>query len=315
MITQAFILGAGLGTRLRPLTDEVPKPLVPIFQKRLITFAFDHLISAGVTQLIVNTHHRPEVYPAAVANPYRGVSVNYRFEPDLLETGGGIANVRDLLGDAPFLVYNGDILTDLPLARLLAEHERSGRMVTLALRSGGGPQQIAFDGGSGRITDIRGPRQTGGADRFVFTGIYAVQPEFLRLLSPGEKRSVIPTFLELIGRGELGGIVLDEGSWWDVGTRAAYLELHRELPRRAFPDYSVDDPAWGVAIHPTARIAPGAELRGATVVGAGATVGAGAQLDDTVVWPGAQIASRSRLRNCIVRSHSTAEGDCIDLDL
>lgn len=315
MITQAFVLGAGLGTRLRPLTDEVPKPLVPIFQKRLITFAFDHLIDAGCTRLIVNTHHRPEVYEQLMTASYRGVSVHYRHEPVLLETGGGIANVGDLLGNNPFLVYNGDILSDLPIAPLLAAHESSGNMVTLALRSGGGPQHVALDRASGKLVDIRNQLGTGAPDEFVFTGIYVAGPEFIDMLAPGVKRSVIPTFLELIRKGKLGGAVIDGGHWWDVGTRAAYVELHRQLPQLNFPQYPVDDRDWRRPIHPNAEVDATAQIRGVSVIGAGATVAAGAQLDDTIVWPDAQISSRSRLRNCIVRSHSIADGDFSDLDL
>src|SRR6266480_1285375 len=106
-ITQAFILGAGLGTRLRPLTEDLPKPLVPIFQKPLITFAFDHLIEAGITRFFVNTHHQPqrfaEIFPDAT---YRDRLIEFRHEPKLLETAGGIANIGESLGNEPLLVYN-----------------------------------------------------------------------------------------------------------------------------------------------------------------------------------------------------------------
>ena len=316
-ITQAFVLGAGLGTRLRPLTEELPKPLVPIFQKRLITFALDHLMAAGCTKFCVNTHHQPqaflEAFPGGV---YRGAPVRFRHEPVLLETGGGIANVADLLGKDPFLVYNADILSDLPLEPLLEEHERAGNVVTLALRSHSGPKHIAFDPGSGKIVDIRNMLGSGAPDEFVFTGIYAVQPEFLDWLEPGAKRSVIPTFLELIRQGEkLGGVVIDEGSWWDVGTRAAYLQLHRDLPALPFPRYAMDDLSWREPVHRSATIGRDAELRGCSVVGAGAQVGAKALLEDTIVWPGAQIATGSELRNCIVRSHQTAQGILRDMDI
>ena len=234
----------------------------------------------------------------------------------LLETAGGIANIADSLGQEPFLVYNGDILTDLPLAPLIAEHFRAANMVTLALRSGGGPQHIAFDESTGRVLDIRNQLATGAPEKFVFTGVYVVSAEFLRWLEPGVKRSVIPVFLEMIRRAaKLGGVVIDDGHWWDVGTRAAYLQLHRELPALKFPSYAVDDSDWRAAIHPTAIIEPGAKLRGCSVAGARVRVGAGAILDDTILWPGAQIASRCHLRNCIVRSHRKAEGEHSDTDI
>lgn len=317
MITQAFVLGAGLGTRLRPLTEDLPKPLVPIFQKPLITFAFDHLIDAGIEKFCVNTHHQPQCFDQLfAANSYRDKPLTFRHEPVLLETGGGIANVADLLGDQPFLVYNADILSDLPLRPLLAEHERAGNMVTLALRSGAGPQHISLNRETAQLIDIRNMLGTGAPEEFIFTGIYAVQPEFLKLLEPGVKRSVIPTFLEMIRRGDkLGGVVIDDGHWWDVGTRAAYLQLHRDLPRLEFPRYGAPDPAWRDAIHTTAVIQAGATLRGCSVVGADARVGAASILDDAIVWSGAQIASRTELTNCIVRAERKAEGILRDTDI
>src|SRR3979411_2705743 len=103
-ITQAFSPGAGLGTRLRPLTDDLPKPLVPIFQKPLITFAFDHLIYLGIPKFFVNTHHRPERFAEAFAgSTYRDRHIEFRHEPVLLETAGGIANIADLLSDGPLV--------------------------------------------------------------------------------------------------------------------------------------------------------------------------------------------------------------------
>ncbi|MDP9254704.1 MAG: sugar phosphate nucleotidyltransferase [Verrucomicrobiota bacterium] len=309
-ITQAFVLGAGLGTRLRPLTDDLPKPLVPIFQKRLITFAFDHLIDIGTRKFFVNTHHRPErfaeIFPEST---YREERIEFRHEPSLLETAGGIANIADSLGHEPLLVYNGDILTDLPISRLIYTHFRAGNVVTLALRSNAGPKHIAFEPRSGRITDIRDQLASGAPEEFVFTGIYIVEPKFLDLLERGVKRSVIPVFLELIRRNEkLGGVVIDEGHWWDVGNREAYLQLHRELPKLSFPTYAGDNPEWKTSIHRTAIVDPTAQLRGCSVVGADCRVGADAILEDTILWPGAQIASRSQLYGCIVRSREKAEG-------
>ena len=105
MVKKAFVLAAGLGTRLRPLTDTLPKPLIPVGLKPLITFAFDHLIAdAGVEEFIVNTHHLAGAYAGAFPDgTYRGRPLHFRHEPVLLETGGGIRNVADLLapGDGP----------------------------------------------------------------------------------------------------------------------------------------------------------------------------------------------------------------------
>jgi NDP-sugar pyrophosphorylase family protein len=321
-ITQAFVLGAGLGTRLRPLTEDLPKPLVPIFQKPLITFAFDHLIELGIPRFFVNTHHRPERFDETFArSTYCDRQIEFRHEPVLLETAGGIANIADLLSDKPLLVYNGDILTDLPIDRLIENHFRENNIVTLALRSGGGPKHVAFDSGSGRIIDIRNQLGSGAPDEFVFTGIYIVDPKFVNLLERGVKRSVVPHFLEMIRRGDkLGGVVIDEGHWWDVGNREAYLALHRELSNSQssplnFPNYPVDDPEWKVSIHQTAVVDPTAKLRGCSVAGRDCRVAAKAILTDTILWPGAQIASGSELVGCIVRSHQNAAGTHRNIDI
>ncbi len=307
-LTQAFVLGAGLGTRLRPLTDDLPKPLVPIFQKPLITFAFDHLLDVGVRKFFVNTHHRPgcfaDVFPES---RYRACEIHFAHEPVLLETAGGIANIADLLGREPFIVYNGDILSDLPLDPLIDEHFRAGNVITLALRSGGGPQHIALE--SGRVIDIHNQLGTGAPEAFVFTGIYIVESAFLDRLERGAKKSVIPHFLQLIRDGEkLGGVIIDDGEWRDVGTPEAYLQLHRDLPGLQFPNFEVDDSGWRAVVHPTAEIEAGVELLGCTVLGAGAQIGRGTKLDDTIVWPGAQIASSSELLRCIVRTRQKAAG-------
>ena len=133
----------------------------------------------------------------------------------------------------------------------------------------------------------------------LFTGIYVIDPSFLRRL-PLEPASVVPAFLETIHSGaRLGGIVLDEGVWWDLGTREQYLDAHRAL-RSADPSAS-----W---IDPTAEIGPDVEIAGATHVGPGAKIGAGAKLRDCVLWDGTAIAQKSVLHGCIVTDRRTAGG-------
>ena len=122
----AFILGAGLGTRLRPLTEECPKPLLEIGGRPLITYAMDHLIKVGVDRFIVNTHHLSEVYLKKFPNrEWHGVPIIFRYEPVLLDTAGGLKNIEDLLDeDEAIFCYNGDVMTNLPLQRLLEAHEQ-----------------------------------------------------------------------------------------------------------------------------------------------------------------------------------------------
>ena len=316
-IKQAFVLAAGLGTRLRPLTEHLPKPLIPIGLKPLITFAFDHLIAdLGVEEFIVNTHHCAEAYAEAFpVAEYRGRPLRFRHEPLLLDSAGGIKNIADLLrADAgTLMVYNGDILTDLPLAPALARHREAGNEVTLVLRSSDGPKHIAWNRESGRIVDIRNLLGTAQASEYALSCGYFIEPAFLERIPAGKPVSVIPIFLEMIRQGEkIGGALADAGQWRDLGTREEYMRAHRELHAEgrggAFPRYGAPEAGWREWVHPSAQIAPGAELRGACVAGVGARVGEDAVLEDTILWPHAEIASRARLKNCIVRSSQFAGG-------
>ena len=311
-----FVLGAGLGTRLRPLTDQLPKPLVPVGLKPLITFAFDHLIAdAGADVFIVNTHHLAETFPTAFPDGnYRGRPIHFRHEPGLLETGGGIRNIADLLRrDRPLLVYNGDILTDLPLAPALASHRASGHLVTMVLRSSGEPKHVALDAASGTVLDVRDRFGNGHPHEHAFTGIYLVEPALVEFIPAETKISIIPILIDLIREGKtVGGVVIDEGEWRDLGSRKEYLEVHRALRNdlaETFPRYGAPDPKWREWISWQAQIGAGARVLGCSSVGAGATLGDGALIEDSIIWSGGHVAAEARLRGCIVRGGSTASGE------
>jgi len=320
-VHQAFLLGAGLGTRLRPLTTRLPKPLIPLFHKSLAERALDACEAAGITRFAVNTHHLPEAWrdetfgipngawlpgiPGAnglvsQSGHWHDRPVHLFEEPDLLETGGGLKNLGAWIEEGPLLIHNGDIFSTMPLDRLLQAHEASGLPVTLAVRSHGEALHIALDEAGTRVTDIRG--KLGIAEgTHLFSGIYCVDREFLDYLPVGEKVSVIPAFLELARQGKLGAITLDEGEWMDLGDRVSYLRAHREL-------------ALGPAIHPLARVEPLAVVED-TVVGPRAVIEAGAVVRNSVVWPGALIREDAVLDGCIVYSDRPVSGSHADQDL
>lgn len=309
-MNKAFVLGAGLGERLRPLTSQLPKPLIPFYHRPLICAAFDHVIASGARDIVINTHHLPHAYSEAFpSSRHSDVPLHFRNEsPDRLETAGGIANVRDLLdGPDPFLVYNGDILTDIPLDSLINHHLATGNLVTLALRSTGPAPHIAIDPKTGLLLDIRNLLGTGHHGTHLFTGIYMVSPAFFDWLTPGKKESVIPIFLKLIETGHrIGGLVLDEGHWWDLGNRTSYLDAHLA---------QANSPLGQTAIHPLAQVHPTATLIGHNIIGPHAIVEAGAILENSLLWPHAYIKAGARLNRTIVRSHITASGPHENADL
>ena len=313
MITQAFVLGAGLGTRLRPLTEDLPKPLIPIYQKPLITFVLDHLISIGVRSFVINTHHRPEPFRELFAEGnYRESPVELVHEPEILGTGGGIKNVEALLRDEVFISYSGDLLTDIDLEALLDEHFRAGNDVTLALRETHLGKDVALDGG--RVIDIT--NRYGHAGRYDFAGICIWTRAVFERIPPAQPVSYISILAEWIGQGgKIGGVVLNERKWFNIGNRREYLSVHRAIAEESWRPAYVAESGWPVRIAPTAQIDSNVELSGFYSIGADCRVGAGATVENTILWKGAQMASRSRLRNCIVRSHHHAQGTLSDTDV
>ena len=312
-IRQAFVLAAGFGKRLRPLTDELPKPLIPIFQKPLITFALDHLLALGVNRFVINTHRHPESFQNFFAtNEYAGVPISLIHEPDLLETGGGIKNAEAHLGSDPFLTYSGDILADINLQPLIEEHFRRGNDVTLALRRTGLASGVSLR--EHRVVDIA--NRYGIAGNFDFANIAVWNPSIFQRIPPHKKTSFIPIIVDWIGQGgKIGGVVIDDGKWFNISSRAEYLEVHRTILRENWKPHFVKTQQWPERIAGSAIVEQSAQLRGCTVVGANCRVGAEAILEDTILWPDAEIASQSRLEACIVRSRKKVSANHRNIDI
>lgn len=314
-VRTAFVLGAGQGKRLQPLTQQLPKPLVPLAGVPLVEFTLARVAALGVERIVINTHHLAEEFARLFPeypepSYYQGIPVFFRHERELLETAGGLKNVEDLLLPGPVLVHNGDILTTIDLAALSEAHARGGALSTLALRSSGGPLHVGFDATSGRVTDIR---KALGAEHpeFLYTGVCVVEPELLKCIPPKIPISFVPVWLDALRAGEkIGGIVLDEGLWRDIGTLAEYLKIHADLATKAVtlkPPISAGThwPQW--KMH-GAIIEEDATLQGWNWLGPESHVGAKTVLKNSILWAGARVEAEANLCGCIVREGMIATG-------
>ncbi|MDW8349876.1 MAG: nucleotidyltransferase family protein [Verrucomicrobiae bacterium] len=223
----AFILGAGLGTRLRPLTDHCPKPMLPIAGRPMITYAMDHLIQHGVTRFIINTHHAPEAYSKGFPHhSWKNHPITFVHEPILLDTAGGLKNIEPHLTptDENIWLYNGDILTSLPLQPLLDAHLCDPtRHITLALRTQEHPRNVRFDPTTSRILDLRHRLGVSHGLTTLYAGIALVRRSFFSFLIPGRIESLVEVFLRMIqAKIPVHGHLINEGHWTDLGTLQDY---------------------------------------------------------------------------------------------
>jgi mannose-1-phosphate guanylyltransferase len=279
---RAMIVAAGLGTRLRPLSDLLPKPAVPVRGLPLIAYPLALLAHAGVHDVTVNVHHLPERLVAA-SEAFRPAGVTLRFsaEPKLLDTGGGIARVAAFLRESdPCVLIGGDMVVDLDLRALIALHRASGRAVTAVLRRDPRARDFGTIGvdRTGRMRRIGRRFDLGGeVDSGVYTWVNVVSARAFDTLPAREVFSHLDDWwMPELARGsdEIGAVVLgpEAGAWEPVGTLAEYLHANFALPKLSYLDADARAHALG------ARLLPG------LVVGAGAELPPDASLERVVVW-------------------------------
>lgn len=259
----AFILGAGLGTRLRPLTDSTPKPLLLIDGRPMVERAMDRLVDAGVQHFIINTHHCPEAWPKAFpSGAYKGARLTFVHEPELLETGGGLANICSQLtaDDTQLIIWNGDILSDCDLRSLIADHVRSNAEVTLLVRKEG-PNRNVRVAADGAVTDLRG--RLGATDtEYQHTGICVVTRAFAHSV-PQVAESLVEQFLRRISaqRGSIRAHLDTSVEWDDIGTPEAYQAVRARLEPRVIPTPDAAATQLGCTLKPGGEIDRGGSAR------------------------------------------------------
>ncbi len=269
----ALILAGGLGTRLRPLTDNTPKALLPIANRPFLEHQIDHLKSHGVDRVVLSLGYLPDSI-----RDHFGDRCEYVVEPEPLGTGGAIRFAGGEF-DSTFLVCNGDVLTDLDLTALIAFHRERRARATIALTPVDDPSRygLVLTAGDGAVTAFLEKPAPGTVDppADINAGTYVLEPDVLDLIEPGRQVSIEhDVFPRLVGSGLCAQA--SAARWRDIGTPESYLAANLERM-----------PAGGL-IDPTARIDPAARVE-ESVVGPGAAVAAGAHVSESVLLAGAHV--------------------------
>jgi mannose-1-phosphate guanylyltransferase len=294
---KAMILAAGYGTRLRPVTYTMPKPIVPLAGRPLMGWAIEALLAAGIRDFVVNLHHLPEPIERYLRARYAGrAHYEFSFEPEILGTGGGVRKVRTLLeNDSEFFLVNGDTVQFPPFDALRAT--RRDALAALTLRhppEGDRFTPVYFDDGA--ITGFG----KGSGEALMFSGTHLISNRIFNYL-PGKNFSGIvdEVYQPLIdsGRERIAGVV-DDGVWFDIGTPQRYMTASRtllDLMVRGQLAPSETRIAGDSLVHDTAKIS-GTMSR--SIAGARSVIEG--VLTDTVVWDDCRIAPGAKLDGCIV---------------
>lgn len=296
---KGFVLAAGFGSRMAPLTDTIPKPLLPVGNVPLIGYALRLLAHHGITEVAVNLHHLGDKLREALGDGSAyGVEITYSEEEDeILGTGGGLKQMQDFLTET-FVVVNSDTVFNVDLATAIATHRESGALSTMVLRSD--PRQDDFGlvevDSSGRIRRILGQGESDEPLKpYMFTGVHVMEPRFLDYIPAGLNTCVNRyAYPKALHNGDLLMGVISEEYWADVGTPARYLRANFDVLEQTVAMRHID-PLGGFALSPKKDVAAvvrmGEDVQlGADVtivppvlLGDGAKVGAGSTVGPHVV--------------------------------
>jgi mannose-1-phosphate guanylyltransferase len=301
---QAIVLVGGEGTRLRPLTETVPKPALTLVDRPFLAYMIEWLAAHGVSEVVLACGFLPDVLREALAEEENraGVRIEFVVEPERRGTAGAIRFAADEMGERledRFLALNGDVLTDLDLTSLCRRHAELGATATLGLHAvedsaAYGLVSCDADGAVLEFLEKTGESVPGEVN----AGMYVLERSVLDLIPPGREVSIErDVFPKLVGAG-LHGCRLG-GYWMDIGTPERYLQASWDILERRVHT-RVEPTCPGQLIDPGAELATGASLGPRLVVGPGCRVGAGAELRDSVLLEGCTVGEGARVSGSIL---------------
>jgi len=294
---KAMILAAGMGERLGPLTNVSPKVLVPVVNIPVIDRVLELLKTHGVREIIINAHHHyQKIIDYLEEDNHFGIRMEIRIEKDILGTGGGIKNTQDFWDKDPFIVINGDILTDIDLGKVYKFHLKRNNLVTMVLHEFPIYNKVKVDREM-NILSI-GPG-TNLKDTLAFTGIHVINPEVLDFIPENKRYNIINCYRKLIDlKKPIRGYLATGHRWIDIGTIADYLGSNLNFL-----------PPGNIAIDHGCRIDSGATLKDWAVIGKGSLIERGALVKRSVLWNDVIVREGIRVVDSVVTSGVIVEKD------
>ena len=327
---RAVILAGGEGTRLRPLTLSLPKPVVPVVDRPFLRYQLDLLGRVGVEDVVFSIAYQPDRVRAVFGDGARlGKRIRYAVEETPLGTGGAVKNAEPWLDDTT-IVFNGDVLTDVDLPAVVDLHRRTRSAATLVLAPVPNPAAYGLvetgpDGRVRRFVEKPDPSQI--TTDTINAGIYVLDTTTLGLMPPAVNHSIERRFFpELLARGDRVSAHVHRGYWIDIGTPEKYLQVHRDILGGRFPvaldgheraggwvhaEAAVDEGARLEApfyVGPRCRVAAGARVGPGAVLTAGVTLAPGAHVADSVLWEGTGVEREARVRGALL-GHDVEVGE------
>lgn len=238
---KAMIFAAGLGTRLRPLTDSIPKAMVPVSGVPMLQRVIENCKAHGIDEIVINVHYLPKIITYFLKeNKNFGIQIHVSDESEeILETGGGLLKAKHWLeGNEPFLVCNADVLTNLNITDFFAEHRQSRRLATLAVRNRDSSRQLLFDatgrlcGRSNKKThtlELKYPTDPENISEYAFSGYHIIEPEIFQLVTRSGKFSITDWYLDLCAEQDILAYVHNNDVWIDIGSMEKLQEAEKAV--------------------------------------------------------------------------------------
>lgn len=270
---KAMVMAAGKGTRLRPVTDLLPKPMAPVANRPVVDHILRLVKRHGVDEVVLNVHHLPEAITGYLGDgAWLGLGVRYSFEKELMGTAGGVKKNEDFLGTGTFLIMSGDALTDIDLTELVAAHRRNGCIATLAVKEVVDPSQygVVVTGDDGRVLGFQEkPTREEARSNLCNCGIYVFEPEIFSLIPAGQFDDFGSRLFPDMLKQDIPFHAHSFGGYWsDVGNLSEFFRGNADaLTGRVNVELPGEQVSPGVWVDEAASIAPSVQLEGPLVIG------------------------------------------------